>query len=123
MGGLIIFTAIAVPFFLLTNLDARSLGVIGVALACAALGFADDYTKLVRRRSLGLRARTKLVVTVAIATGLWLAATEAADLPNTVSLRIVDASLELGFLYPILIYVVLAGTTSAVNLTDGLDGL
>ena len=55
MGGLIIFTAIAVPFFLLTDLDARSLGVIGVALACAALGFADDYTKLVKRRSLGLQ--------------------------------------------------------------------
>jgi phospho-N-acetylmuramoyl-pentapeptide-transferase len=123
MGGIIIFTAIAVPVLLLTDRDPRALGVFGVATACALLGFADDYTKLVKRRSLGLRARTKLVVTVAIATGLWLAATEAADLPNTVTLRIVGASLELGFLYPILIYVVLAGTTSAVNLTDGLDGL
>ena len=123
MGGIIIFTAIAVPFLLLTDRDPRALGVFGVATACALLGFADDYTKLVKRRSLGLRARTKLVVTVAIATGLWLAATEAADLPNMGALRIVDASLELGFLYPILIYVVLAGTTSAVNLTDGLDGL
>ena len=39
MGGIIIFTAISVPFLLLTELDARSVGVIGVALACAALGF------------------------------------------------------------------------------------
>ena len=54
MGGIIIFTAIAVPFLLLTDLDARSVGVIGVALACAALGFADDYMKLVKQRSLGL---------------------------------------------------------------------
>jgi phospho-N-acetylmuramoyl-pentapeptide-transferase len=123
MGGLIIFTAIAVPFFLLTNLDARSLGVIGVALACAALGFADDYTKLVRRRSLGLKGRTKLVVTLLIAVGLWLVATRAADLPDTLSLRIVDAQLDLGYLYPVFIYLVVAGTTSAVNLTDGLDGL
>ncbi|HWT26161.1 MAG TPA: phospho-N-acetylmuramoyl-pentapeptide-transferase [Solirubrobacteraceae bacterium] len=123
MGGLIIFTAIAVPFFLLTNLDARSLGVIGVALACAALGFADDYTKLVRRRSLGLKGRTKLIVTILIAVGLWLVATRAADLADTLNLRIVDAQLNLGYLYPVFIYLVVAGTTSAVNLTDGLDGL
>jgi phospho-N-acetylmuramoyl-pentapeptide-transferase len=123
MGGLIIFTAIAVPFFLLTNLDARSLGVIGVALACAALGFADDYTKLVKRRSLGLRGRTKLVVTMLISIGLWIAASEGADLGDTLNLRIVDAQIDLGYLYPVLIYFVLAGTTSAVNLTDGLDGL
>ena len=55
MGGIIIFTAIAVPFLLLTDRDARAIGVFGVALACALLGFADDYTKLVKRRSLGLR--------------------------------------------------------------------
>ena len=53
MGGIIIFTAISVPFLLLTELDARSVGVIGVALACAALGFVDDYMKLVKKRSLG----------------------------------------------------------------------
>jgi len=123
MGGLIIFTAIAVPFFLLTNLDARSLGVIGVALACAALGFADDYTKLVKRRSLGLRGRTKLFITVLISVGLWLVATRGADLADTLSLRVVDVTINLGYLYPLFIYLVVAGTTSAVNLTDGLDGL
>src|SRR3712207_5556865 len=82
MGGIIIFTAIAVPFLLLTDFDWRSIGVLGVALACALLGFADDYVKLVRRRSLGLRGRTKLVVTALIAIGLWLAATEGAELQD-----------------------------------------
>ena len=123
MGGIIIFTAIAVPFLLLTDRDARSLTVFGVAVACALLGFADDYTKLVKRRSLGLRGRTKLVVTALIAVGLWLGASEAADLGDTLNLRIVDAQIDLGYLYPVLIYFVVAGTTSAVNLTDGLDGL
>jgi len=123
MGGIIIFTAIAVPFLLLTDRDPRALGVLAVALACAALGFADDYTKLVKRRSLGLRARTKLLATIAIAIGLWLLATRAADLPDTLNLRVIDASIDLGILYPVFIYFVLAGTTSAVNLTDGLDGL
>jgi phospho-N-acetylmuramoyl-pentapeptide-transferase len=123
MGGIIIFTAIAVPFLLLTDLDARSVGVMGVALACAALGFADDYMKLVKRRSLGLKGRWKLVVTMAISVGLWLVATRWAGLPDTLNLRIYDAVIDLGYLYPVLIYLVLAGTTSAVNLTDGLDGL
>jgi phospho-N-acetylmuramoyl-pentapeptide-transferase len=123
MGGIIIFLAIAVPFLLLTDRDPRSLAVFGVAVACALLGFADDYTKLVKRRSLGLRGRTKLVVTMLIAIGLWLAAREGADLGDTLNLRIVDAQIDLGVLYPVLIYLVLAGTTSAVNLTDGLDGL
>jgi phospho-N-acetylmuramoyl-pentapeptide-transferase len=123
MGGIIIFTAIAVPFLLLTDRDARSLAVFGVAVACALLGFADDYTKLVKRRSLGLRGRTKLVVSMLISIGLWIAASEGADLGDTLNLRIVDAQIDLGYLYPLLIYLVVAGTTSAVNLTDGLDGL
>jgi phospho-N-acetylmuramoyl-pentapeptide-transferase len=123
MGGIIIFTAIAVPFLLLTDLEARSLGVFGVAVACALLGFADDYTKLAKRRSLGLRGRWKLVVTVLIAVGLWLVATRWAGLADTVDLRIIDARVNLGIFYPVFIYLVVAGTTSAVNLTDGLDGL
>jgi phospho-N-acetylmuramoyl-pentapeptide-transferase len=123
MGGIIIFTAVTVPFLLLTNWDWRAIGVFGVAVACALLGFADDYTKLAKRRSLGLRGRTKLVVTILIAVGLWLAATKGAGLSNTVNLRVIDASVDLGILYPVFIYLVVAGTTSAVNLTDGLDGL
>src|SRR5881398_3763633 len=85
MGGIIIFTAIAVPFLLLTHRDWRAIGVFGAAISCALLGFADDYTKLVRKRSLGLRGRTKLIVTVLIAVGLWQAATRGADLPDTLN--------------------------------------
>jgi phospho-N-acetylmuramoyl-pentapeptide-transferase len=123
MGGIIIFTAVTIPFLLLTDWDWRALGVFGTALACALLGFADDYMKLVKRRSLGLRGRWKLIVTILIAVGLWLAATKGADLPDTVNLRVVDAQINLGIFYPVFIYLVVAGTTSAVNLTDGLDGL
>ena len=62
-------------------------------------------------------------MTVLIAVGLWLVATEWAGLPDTINLRIIDAQVDVGILYPVFIYLVLAGTTSAVNLTDGLDGL
>ncbi len=126
MGGVIIFIAVAIPFLILTGYEWRAIGVFGTALACALLGFADDYTKLVRRRSLGLRARTKLGVTIAISLGLWFVATHEAHLQETLRLRVVDYTVDLGNLgvvYPLLIYLVVAGTTSAVNLTDGLDGL
>ena len=123
MGGIIIFIAIAAPFLILSSHTAQALGVFGVAVACALLGFADDYVKIVRRRSLGLRARTKLIVTVAISLALWLVATEVADLSNMLRLRVVDYQVDLGVFYPVLVYLVVAGTTSAVNLTDGLDGL
>jgi phospho-N-acetylmuramoyl-pentapeptide-transferase len=123
MGGLIIFLAIAVPFLILSDYDSRAVGVFGAAIALAALGFADDYVKIIRRRSLGLRGRTKLIVTVLISLGLWWVAHEQAGLPNTVRLRFVDATIDLGAFYPVFVYLVVAGSSSAVNLTDGLDGL
>jgi phospho-N-acetylmuramoyl-pentapeptide-transferase len=123
MGGVILFLAVAVSFLILTDYDWRSVGVFGAAIACALLGFADDYTKLIRRRSLGLRARTKLAITIAISLGLWYIASHEAHLASTLRLRIIDYQIDLGWFYPFLIYLVVAGTTSAVNLTDGLDGL
>jgi len=123
MGGVLIFLSVSVPFLILSDGDWRAIGVFGVAIACALLGFADDYIKLVRRRSLGLRARTKLGVTIAISLGLWYIAEKQAHLPPTLWLRFVDYHIDLGPFYPLLIYLVVAGTTSAVNLTDGLDGL
>jgi phospho-N-acetylmuramoyl-pentapeptide-transferase len=123
MGGIIIVLAFSIPFLILSDYQWQSMGVYAAALACAMLGFADDFVKIVRRRSLGLRARTKLVVTIAISIGLWLLATELANVPDTLRLRTLDATIDLGILYPVLIYLVVAGTTSAVNLTDGLDGL
>ncbi len=123
MGGIIIILAFTIPFLALSTRDWRSMGVFGVTLTCALLGFADDYTKIIRRRSLGLRARTKLIVTVAISIGLWWIATQEAHLPPTVKLWFVDVNLNLGPFFPVFVYLVVAGTTSAVNLTDGLDGL
>jgi phospho-N-acetylmuramoyl-pentapeptide-transferase len=123
MGGIIIFTAISIPFLLLSDYDWRSVGVYGAAMLSALLGFADDYTKIVKRRSLGLRARTKLGVTIAISLGLWYIAHSKAGLSDELRLRTLNATVDLGVFYPVLIYFVVAGTTSAVNLTDGLDGL
>ncbi len=123
MGGIIIFLAIAVPYVLLSKRDWPSIGVFVAAIACALIGFLDDYTKIIKRRSLGLRARTKLVLTILISVALWWIATQKAGVSSTVKLRFIDTSVDLGPLFPVFIYLVVAGTTTAVNFTDGLDGL
>ena len=123
MGGIIIFAAISIPFLVLGDYDWRSVGVFGVAVACALLGFADDWIKIIRRRSLGISGRAKLICQIAISLGLWWVATEKAGLNSTLRLRTIDYTIDLGVVYPLFIYLVVAGTTNAVNLTDGLDGL
>jgi phospho-N-acetylmuramoyl-pentapeptide-transferase len=123
MGGLAIFIAIAVPFLILSEYRAASLAVLGTALAMAALGFADDMIKLRRRRSLGVSGRTKLLVQALTAIALWIVVTEYVGLNDTLRLRVIDLSVNLGYAYPVLIFLVLAGATNGVNLTDGLDGL
>ena len=63
MGGLVVFTAIGVPYLILSDRDAASMAVFGTALALVpAIGFADDWLKIVKARSLGLSARTKLAL-------------------------------------------------------------
>ena len=123
MGGLVLFLAVSVPFLILSDYRAVSLAVFGTAILTAGLGFTDDWIKIRKRRSLGLSGRTKLAVQALIAIGLWLLTTEYVGLEDTLRLRIVDASVDLGYFYPVLILLVLLGATNGVNLTDGLDGL
>jgi phospho-N-acetylmuramoyl-pentapeptide-transferase len=123
MGGLLIFVSVTVPFLILGSYDVVSLSIWGTALASAALGFYDDYLKLTKRHSLGLPGRYKLLIQALIAIGLWYAAKEQVHLSDTLQVRIFDASVDLGYLYPGLIFLVLAGASNGVNLTDGLDGL
>ncbi|MBA3359041.1 MAG: phospho-N-acetylmuramoyl-pentapeptide-transferase [Thermoleophilaceae bacterium] len=123
MGGLILFLSVSVPFLILTDYRAASLAIFGTAIASAGLGFLDDFQKISKRRSLGVNAKTKLAIQAAIAIALWLIVTEYVGLEPTLRLRIVDASVDLGYFYPVLILLVLLGATNGVNLTDGLDGL
>jgi phospho-N-acetylmuramoyl-pentapeptide-transferase len=143
MGGVLICIAILLPTVLWSD-PANPLVWITVfsTFAFAAIGFADDYIKVVKRRSLGLTARAKLVLqglagaAVAIAlcvlTQFKMFSTRM-SVPFIKSLRPDmlwhwPASIpHLGFLiflpFVISVIVVLLGSTNAVNLTDGLDGL
>ncbi|MBA2506343.1 MAG: phospho-N-acetylmuramoyl-pentapeptide-transferase [Thermoleophilaceae bacterium] len=123
MGGLLIFFAVTVPFLILGDYDAASLAVFATAIASAGLGFVDDWTKVAKKRSLGVSGKTKLFVQALIALGLWYVAVQHVGLPETLRFRLFDFSIDLGYGYPVLIFLVLAGASNGVNLTDGLDGL
>lgn len=124
MGGLIVFVAMAVPYLVLGPRDTQSLAVFGVALGAAALGFADDYIKVTKRRSLGLPARWKLLVQIGLAVALWWVATDQVGLDPRLQVRVFDAQIYVGpVLYVLFVFLVIAGASNAVNLTDGLDGL
>src|ERR671931_2393405 len=64
MGGLLIMVSVVVPFLILGQFDTETLAVVGTMLASAALGFADDWMKITRKRSLGVSGKTKLGVQV-----------------------------------------------------------
>src|SRR5438270_2451375 len=123
MGGLIILFAVAVPFLILGNYRAPALAVFGTAIASGALGFVDDWTKVSKKRSLGVSGKRKLAVQLVISIALWFVAKHWVHLNDELVVRMWGAHIDLGPLYPILIFLVLAGATNGVNLTDGLDGL
>lgn len=124
MGGLIIFVAISVPFLLLWDADDwRAMGVYLTGAGLALVGFVDDWTKVVRKRSLGLSGKGKLGAMVLVSLLLWYVVTGPAELDPTVKVRTLDLTIDFGILYPVWIYLVVAFMSNAVNLTDGLDGL
>src|SRR4029453_15203806 len=85
-------------------------------------GFPDDFIKLRRRRSLGLRGRWKLLLLALITVGVVFAARHQ-QLPTTVFIPRVHWNPELSWGWYVLLYLVIAGTANGVNLTDGIDGL
>jgi phospho-N-acetylmuramoyl-pentapeptide-transferase len=124
MGGLIVFLGIAVPYLVLSERDTQSLAVFGVALGAAALGFADDAIKITKHRSLGISARWKLLAQIGLAVALWYVAIEVVELDPIIRSRIFDTEIDVGpVAYLVLVFLVIAGASNAVNLTDGLDGL
>jgi phospho-N-acetylmuramoyl-pentapeptide-transferase len=123
MGGLIMTLSMAVPFLILGTYNWAALGVFLTAVASGMLGFIDDWTKISHKRSLGVSGRRKLFAQGLISIGLWYIATQVVHLRPEINFRIFDAHLYLGPFYPLLIFLVLAGATNGVNLTDGLDGL
>ena len=128
MGGLLILTAALVPTMLWADLTNPYVWIaVGSTLAFGAIGFFDDYLKVVRRSSHGLQPRYKLVFQVGVATLVGLSLLALAD-ENLYTTRLIfpffkNLIPDLGWWYVPFAVLVLVGAANAVNLTDGLDGL
>jgi phospho-N-acetylmuramoyl-pentapeptide-transferase len=122
MGGLLIMIAMSIPFLVFTERTLPALTAFFVTLGCAAIGFADDWTKLTHRRSLGLAGRWKLLLLGAITAVVALVVYDA-DFKTSVYLPLVDVDLPLSYAWYGFLFVMIAGAANGVNLTDGLDGL
>jgi phospho-N-acetylmuramoyl-pentapeptide-transferase len=122
MGGLVLLACSLVTFAVLTKRTTPALTVAGVTLACAAIGFIDDWFKMAHRRSLGLSGRWKMLGLVAVTAALGYVA-HREHLSTDVYVPLLDFHIDLGPLYYGLLFLVVAGGANAVNLTDGLDGL
>jgi phospho-N-acetylmuramoyl-pentapeptide-transferase len=143
MGGVLICISILVPTLLWSDLSNPYVWLVMFATtAFAAIGFADDYIKVVRKRSLGLTSRQKLLyqflVSAVIAVALLALRGEGEYstrlmVPFAKGFRpnlIVDGLLQMHYLWPLafvpfvlFVMLVITGSSNAVNLTDGLDGL
>ena len=122
MGGLLIVFSMALSFLALSHYTTAGLTVFGVTLACAAIGFADDFIKVRHRRSLGLAGRWKLLMLAAITVALAFAV-EDTDRPTWVYVPLLDWQIALSFGFYVLLFFVIAGAANGANLTDGIDGL
>ena len=122
MGGLLILVVATGAFLAVSKYKVPALTVLFVTLGCGAIGFLDDFIKLTHQRSLGLRGRWKLLGLALITVGVGFAA-EHQQLPTSVFIPIAHWNVQLSWGWYVLLFLVIAGTTNGVNLTDGLDGL
>src|SRR5919197_618824 len=121
MGGLLMLVTAALAFLAASKYKVPALTVLFVTLACGAIGFLDDFIKLTHRRSLGLRARWKLILLGLITVAVAFAARHQ-HLPTNVYVPGVG-HIPLSWAWYVLLFFVIAGAANGVNLTDGLDGL
>jgi phospho-N-acetylmuramoyl-pentapeptide-transferase len=128
MGGVLILTAVILPTLLWTDLRNPFMWIaVAATVLFGAIGFADDYLKVSKRRNLGLTARAKFSLQIVVSLSVGLLLMEMADrgtFTTTLSLPFFkDVHPELGWMFPLWATLVLVGASNAVNLTDGLDGL
>ena len=123
MGGIMIILGITLGTLAAAPWTPEVLLAVFIMLGHFVLGFLDDYIKVVKKRNLGLKARQKLAGQILIAVVTMYVATQVLGIDTDIWIPGLDANVSLGVLYYPLVLFVLVGTSNAVNLTDGLDGL
>jgi phospho-N-acetylmuramoyl-pentapeptide-transferase len=131
MGGVLIIGSVILSTLLWARLDSLDLWIALIATTLfAAIGFADDYIKIVKKRSLGLTGKEKLAGQLIVAAGVWFVLWQWGNYPWNFSIPFFKQTADptgisyVGpFIYLVFIAFILLGSSNAVNLTDGLDGL
>lgn len=128
MGGLIILCAVVIPVFLFARLDnLHTQLMLGATLWMGAVGFLDDYLKVVKKIPKGLIGRYKLLGQCSWGLIVGIAVAVSSEYTGVKWLSTVpffkQVMVNFGVFYIPMVILVIAGTSNAVNLTDGLDGL
>jgi phospho-N-acetylmuramoyl-pentapeptide-transferase len=139
MGGVVILASIILAVILGGRITPLNSAALGAMVGCGLVGLADDRTKVVRKRSLGLTARAKIACQLIVAAALGTFAVNVLHISTWVMIPMTGRGLDLGLgtvtltlwkvpiqlplLYIALVLLMVVATTNAVNLTDGLDGL
>ena len=123
MGGIMIILGITLGTLAAAPWTPEVLLAVFIMLGHFVLGFLDDYIKVVKKRNLGLKARQKLAGQILIAVVTMYVATQVLGIDTDIWIPGLDENVSFGALYYPLVLFVLVGTSNAVNLTDGLDGL
>ncbi|MCD8174895.1 MAG: phospho-N-acetylmuramoyl-pentapeptide-transferase [Phascolarctobacterium sp.] len=119
MGGFMILLGIVVALFCWNNFTSFVIIALILTLGYAAIGFIDDYIKVVMKRNLGLTAAQKVIMQILLV-GVYICYV---DSEQIIWLPGLNVEISIGWAYYILVFLLMLGTTNAVNLTDGLDGL
>lgn len=138
MGGVIILFAVVLTCLIMAKPTVELMLAVGAMLATGALGLFDDVTKVVQKRSLGLTPSGKMIGLTAIVVVFFLIAVNYCDVEPairfpggfsidlgilTTTIAFSGMTIQVPWLYLVFVFLLLAGMSNAVNLTDGLDGL
>ncbi|TLS35241.1 phospho-N-acetylmuramoyl-pentapeptide-transferase [Pseudalkalibacillus caeni] len=126
MGGIIILLSLLLGTLIIAlkfaNLTPNIYLLFLVTIGYGLIGFLDDFIKVVMKRNLGLTSKQKLLGQIVIAV-IFFYSLQKLGFDTSLSIPGTSLDFELGWGYIILIFIMLVGTSNAVNLTDGLDGL
>jgi phospho-N-acetylmuramoyl-pentapeptide-transferase len=122
MGGLMILFAATIGFLPMTHFRLQALTVLFATLACGAIGFLDDFIKLTRARSLGLKGRWKMLLLAGVTVVVAVVAHHL-HLSTDVYVPIADFSIPLSYGWYVFLFLIIAGASNGTNLADGVDGL
>src|SRR5665647_1440444 len=118
MGGLLILSAAAVPYILFADKTVPSMMVFLLTFGSGAIGLMDDLAKVRQHRSLGLTARNKLLLQAALILVVGWFAVRFAGVEPGIRFPVFDRTISLGIYYPLFAFLLIAGFSNAVNLTD-----